>query len=515
MPPTSLPESNGSPKPSPPKWARAEAAYRLTVALNAFIPHKPTPKQRQALLLDDVPEVLYGGAAGGGKSDWLLMEALKYVAVPGYAAILFRRTYSDLSLPGALMDRAHEWLAGTEARWSDKEKTWHFPSGASVTFGYLENHRDHFRYQGAEFQMIGFDELTQFFENQYRYLFSRLRRLKGSRVPIRMRAASNPGGIGHEWVRDRFPILTAPTPQRAFVSARVDDNPHLDREEYAASLRQLADVDRERLLAGDWVIQNEGLVFPGLQACVVDPQPLNKARAYGGVDWGWHNPACLLVGVLDRDDVLWITEEKYGPHLTMDGATGDVGHDAHDLVAAGMELQRRNRVELWHCDPAEPRSIERFRRADLPARKADNRIMLGVQAVNARIQSGRLKVFRGCTNLIREAGLYRMPTPEERRVVGEEPVDANNHACSALRYLTQGIDRLSPVKGLRPPGGATRGEPDREAGPPAGGRHDSCAAAPPDPGRSTADAGPEPAPPDQSEPPRWWLGEGPGWENVW
>src|SRR5437588_3759296 len=98
--------------------------YLRTVRANPWIKHVPTRRQQQALRLDHIPEVLYGGAAGGGKSDWLLMEALKYVDVPGYAAILFRRTYSDLALPGALMDRADQWLSGSAAKWSDKTKTW-------------------------------------------------------------------------------------------------------------------------------------------------------------------------------------------------------------------------------------------------------------------------------------------------------------------------------------------------------------------------------------------------------
>ena len=119
----------------------------------------------------DTEEAFYGGAAGGGKSDCLLMAALQYVDIPDYAAILFRKTYADLTLPGALMDRARDWLSGTDARWKDEEKTWLFPSGASITFGYLENEQDKFRYKSAEFQFCGFDELTQFSETQYTYLF--------------------------------------------------------------------------------------------------------------------------------------------------------------------------------------------------------------------------------------------------------------------------------------------------------------------------------------------------------
>jgi PBSX family phage terminase large subunit len=420
-------------------------------------------KQKQALLLDHVPEVLYGGAAGGGKSDWLLMEALKYVSMPGYAAILFRRTYTDLSLPGALMDRAEEWLGGSNAKWSDKEKTWHFPSGATLSFGYLENYRDHYRYQGPEFQFVGFDELTQFTERQYRYLFSRLRRLAGVQIPIRMRAASNPGGIGHEWVKNRFPILTPNTPKRVFIPARVDDNPHLDKEAYIASLGELDDVERARLLAGDWTIQSEGLVFSELHTCVADLQPINRARAYGGCDWGYRNPAALLAGVLDQDDVLWIVEEVYGSKMTMDGyVAGDELHNRQDLVARAMELQNRYRCEIWHCDPAEPRNIERFRRADLRALEADNRRMVGIAAVNARIRTGRLKVFKGCKNLIHEAGLYRWPTPEERRIVGEDPIEQDNHSCSALRYMVQGIDRRSEVRGAYQPESEPPPPPDFE-----------------------------------------------------
>ena len=150
--------------------------YLQTVRANKYIPHEPTEKQALFLLHDHIPEILYGGSAGGGKSDALLMAALQYVHVPGYAALLLRRTFPDLSLPEAIMSRSFEWLQNTDAHWHDKEKTWNFPSGATLTFGYLDAPRDHYRYQGSAFQYIGFDELTQFKENQYLFLHSRLRR---------------------------------------------------------------------------------------------------------------------------------------------------------------------------------------------------------------------------------------------------------------------------------------------------------------------------------------------------
>jgi hypothetical protein len=197
----------------------------------------------------DQQEAFYGGAAGGGKSDALLMAALQYVDQPGYAALILRRTFAQLDLPGAIMSRSKEWLTGA-AHWNDDRKTWTFPSNATVTFGYLENDNDVYRYQGPEFQFVGFDELTQFSEKQYRYLFSRVRRLVDSNVPIRIRAASNPGGIGHAWVKRRF--IDERKPGVVFIPAKLDDNPHLDRAEYVLSLAELDETLRNQLLNGDW-----------------------------------------------------------------------------------------------------------------------------------------------------------------------------------------------------------------------------------------------------------------------
>lgn len=244
-----------------------------------YAPQIPTIRQKLFLDLDDKKEVFYGGAAGGGKSSALLMAALKYVDVPNYSALLLRRTYADLSKQGALMDRAKEWLTGTGATWNEQRKMWTFPSGARLAFGYLETENDKFQYQGAEYQFCGFDELSQFTETQYKYLFSRLRRLQGGDVPIRMRSGSNPGGVGSRWVNARF-IPEGFTPdnavkekvwtkngvdeetgepiERYFVPARLDDNPHLDQAEYELSLRELDPVTRAQLRRGDWQITTRG-----------------------------------------------------------------------------------------------------------------------------------------------------------------------------------------------------------------------------------------------------------------
>jgi hypothetical protein len=237
------------------------------------VPQIPTERQALFLGLTNEREVFYGGAAGGGKSSALLMGALEHVHVPGYAALLLRRTYADLSKPGALMDRAQQWLRGTGAKWNDQKKQWTFPSGATLTFGYIDTENDKYQYQGAEYQYIGFDELTQFSESAYLYLFSRLRRLETSDVPLRMRSGSNPGGVGSRWVNERFVPDTFTPDQakeahvfkkegRSFVPARLDDNPYLDRVAYAESLNELDPVTREQLLRGDWQITERGNILP-------------------------------------------------------------------------------------------------------------------------------------------------------------------------------------------------------------------------------------------------------------
>lgn len=220
---------------------------------------------------------MYGGAAGGGKSEALLMGALQYADTPNYNAILFRRTYRDLSLPESLMDRAMQWLGGTKARWNSLKHIWTFPSGARLAFGNLEYERHKYAYQSAEFQYIGFDELTQFTESQYRYLFSRLRRLEGIYIPLRMRSATNPGGVGHDWVKRRF-IIEGEEKGRPFIPARLEDNPHIDQIEYLEALNQLDHITRRQLREGDWTARHGGSKFRREWFEVVEQSPALAQR---------------------------------------------------------------------------------------------------------------------------------------------------------------------------------------------------------------------------------------------
>lgn len=179
--------------------------------------------------------------------------------VPGYSALLLRRSFKELSKSGALMDRAHKWFDHTDARWNGDNNTWYFPSGAKLAFGYLERDADLLQYQSAEYQYIGFDELTQFPEQVYLYMFSRLRRLEGVDVPIRMRGATNPGGPGHLWVKKRFNLPHGPDdPERAFVFSRLEDNPHLDISTYEKSFDQLSAITYAQLREGNWDAQIKG-----------------------------------------------------------------------------------------------------------------------------------------------------------------------------------------------------------------------------------------------------------------
>ena len=242
------------------------ALLRETVLQNPFIPktlhEKAFPSIPQAYFLTlPILEALYGGAAGGGKSAALLAGALQYVPVPKYSAILFRRTLTDLDQAGGLISMSHEWLSGTGANWNGSQYRWTFPSGATLSFGYMRDVNDHLRYKGPPFQYIGFDELTSFpMELQYRFMFGRLRKPDGMTVPLRVRSASNPGDVGHEWVKKRF-IDCGPVVDRQFVPARLEDNPGLDKASYEESLAKLDPVTRAQMRHGDWTVRPEGNMF--------------------------------------------------------------------------------------------------------------------------------------------------------------------------------------------------------------------------------------------------------------
>lgn len=249
-----------------PKWSKY-IPYPPTITT---IPDDPdaeavpgiTAKQAAFLLLDG-REALYGGAAGGGKSEALLISAIQYVDEYPTSSLVLRRSYRDLDKPGGLMFRAREWLTPTDAHWDGINFRWVFPSGATLNFGYLEHAGDELKFQSSEYQTVCYDELTHFPEYQYLYLITRMRRLQDMPVPLRMRSGTNPGGPGHEWVRERWnlPHGVEDNPDRVFVSADLYDNPFLRREEYAEGLDLLGDLTKAQLLSGDWTATSTGGYF--------------------------------------------------------------------------------------------------------------------------------------------------------------------------------------------------------------------------------------------------------------
>jgi predicted phage terminase large subunit-like protein len=403
-------------------------------------PQAPTAPQARFLALN-CREALYGGAAGGGKSSALLMAALQYVDVPGYAAIIFRRTFADLALPGAIMDRAKDWLIGRPGvAWNDNDKRFTFSCDggvATLTFGYLDTDRDRFRYQGAEFQFIGWDELTQFPESSYRYLLSRLRRCAGVTVPLRVRAASNPGGVGHEWVRQRF-ITEGPSGGRVFVPARLADNPHLDRTEYAKSLSELDPVTRAQLLDGDWDVIQRGPLFDRSWFGFVDAPPdgcrwvrywdLAATEAKAGKDPDWTVGA--KIGM--REGVFYVGSVV---------RTRATPKGVEDLIRSTAEGDGKLVSVVIEQEPGSSglHTVDHYQRRVLVGwsvtgdRKTGSKIELA-KPLSSAAQAGNVKIVRAPWNTAFLDEVHAFPTDG----VHDDQVDA---ASGAFRFVAE-----NPIK---------------------------------------------------------------------
>jgi hypothetical protein len=270
------------------------------------------------------------------------------VDVPGYAALIMRRSYTDLALPGALMDRAAEWLKDTPAKWDRETHTWNFPSGASLTFGYIQTAADRFRYQSAEFQYIAWDEVTEFAtDDAYLFMFSRLRKKEGMPVPLRVRCASNPVGPGTGWVRKRFFENDPPAQKdetRLFIPATFRENSYIDQESYLRGLMQLPEATQARLIEGSWE-SIDNAAFP-----MFDPKihivPQMKApdfwRKWEAMDFGISNPTAWLAAGLSPDNSTLIFGEYYSPGLISEHSSAILTNRARSWGSPTIAL----------CDPS-------------------------------------------------------------------------------------------------------------------------------------------------------------------
>jgi hypothetical protein len=392
-----------------------------------WCPHTPTDKQRAFLDLETF-EAFYGGAAGGGKSDALLMECVRDADKPGYSALALRRAYTDLTLPGALMDRAAEWLRPTSAQYADRTKTWRFPSGAKLAFGYLELDKHLQRYKSAEFQCVVFDELTEFTEYQYRYMMSRIRRPRGSELRLRARGASNPGNVGHEWVFERF-VQTA-DPDRPFIPARIPDNPHLDQEAYRRSLAELDETTRKQLELGLWVRDAARQMYPygPENLCAAEDLPpanershilaidlgsseIKRSSAFCVFAWGPHDTHCYVVkawkeSALDptaiADRMAWARDEYDTYTVVVD--EGGLG--------SGYSREFRARHGA-HTTPAEKKDKRGFRK-----------LLIGA------LERGEVRIVADdCRELLLEMDAVEWDDAGITERKGQEP-----HATDALLY---------------------------------------------------------------------------------
>lgn len=302
------------------------------------------PNPRQAAMERRIEfEALYGGAAGGGKSDFLVVEALRQINKGQYRGIIFRKTYPELE---DLISRSMELygVAFPKAKYNSSKHVWTFPSGAKIYFGAMQHPKDKLKYQGRHFDFIGFDELTHFSQEEYMYLFSRARS-NGPGLRVYIRSTANPGGPGHLWVKERF-ITPAPpettileeftirdpagkeikmTRDRIFIPSKVYDNPDLMRNNpgYLANLAMLPEAEREALLDGNWDAFS-GQVFEEWRndpenyetqqwTHVISPFKIPSVwEIIRGYDFGYAKPFSVAWYAVDYSGCIYRIREFYG-----------------------------------------------------------------------------------------------------------------------------------------------------------------------------------------------------------
>lgn len=405
---------------------------------------EPQPKQRLMMQRPEY-EGFYGGAAGGGKSDYLLAEALRQVQIPNYKAIIFRKTYPELS---ELIDRSQYMyrLSYPKARYNNSEHVWKFPSGAKIYFGDIQHAQDKTKYQGRQFDFIGFDELTHFTWEEYSYLRSR-NRPSGPGTRVYMRAAGNPGGIGHGWVKQYFVQAGEPmkpvrnviqvigpdnkliTFQRSkiFVPSSVFDNQRLleNDPEYIAKLGMLDEGDKNALLYGDWN-SFEGQVFLEWKddpahymdrnwTHVIEDFPIPESwRIYRGFDFGYSKPFSVGWYAVDHDGIIYRFREFYGctnvPNSGVKMTPQEIAENIRQIEKTDPNLAGRKVIgiadpAIWEKSTGES-VAEMMEKSRIYFQKGDHTRIPGKMQFHYRLAFDEAGIpmfycFRSCRNFIR------------------------------------------------------------------------------------------------------------------
>ncbi len=435
-----------------------------------------TPQEKQAVFQSRGEyEALYGGAAGGGKSDALLTEALRQVHIPHYRALILRKTYPQLS---ELIDRSRSLYkaAYPKANYNDSKHFWNFPSGAKIYFGAMQHTKDRINYQGKRYDFIAFDELTHFTWEEYSYMFSR-NRPSGEGTRCYIRATTNPGGIGHSWVKERFitcappltPVktnmqITAPDGnvinmerKRIFVPSTVFDNAELLKNDpnYLANLSLLPEKEKKALLYGDWD-SFAGQVFSEWKndpshyedrrfSHVIKPFLIPKNwKIYRGFDFGYSRPFAVEWIALDHEGRVYVIAELYGCTGTPNEG---VKYTPREIANAIKQMERehpnlKGRKIRGIADPAISKAETGESIADMFSKEGvffdfgDNERLPGKMQFHYRLSFDgngipMMYVFENCVNFIRTIPslVYDSVNVEDIDSSGED------HIYDCVRYV--------------------------------------------------------------------------------
>lgn len=316
-------------------------------------------KKQDLFMKSEAFETLFGGAAGGGKSWGQLVDALVYALKYAKSKqIIFRRTFPDLER--SIIRTSLELYPREIASYNSSKHTWTFDNGSIIDFGYIDNENDVYQYQSAEYDCIRFDELTHFTEYMYTYMISRCR--GANEYPKRIKSSTNPGGIGHMWVKERFVDIgpsgeihkckmeTGEETTRLFIPSFVTDNKFLMRADpdYVKRLDALPEKERKALKEGNWDIF-DGQYFKDFDRSVhvIEPFLIPKEwDRYRTLDYGLDMLACYWIAI-DPQGYEYCYRELYKKDLIISEAAAKIleanGDDKIKYTYAPPDLwNRRN-----------------------------------------------------------------------------------------------------------------------------------------------------------------------------